>query len=533
MSADLGPTEMKAMLPANKLEAGAEAAAALATLVRNAQADGDAPIANKAIEGSVWVIGATGAAKTLGFACQLALAWFLTKRDYGVYAIAISLSVFLSILRDGGLPMILERKGSEFDSYAGPVFWMMLAMNAGTGLLIAMIAGPAAKLYQIPELAGVIALFAATIPLSVLPSILSVRLAVDLRFRELGLIQVISATLRNGLVLLFAWAGFGARSFLLPILITSVTDSLLFWLATRYSPWAMPPKFRLWSELFAGGRWVLLGTFSIAMGNNGAYFLLGEFLPSDVVGTYFFAYQLVVQLGVLLSDNVYQVLVPSFVRMGRDMLRIRAAVTRALKVVVLVGAAASLSIAAVYEPLERILWHGKWAGATNSVHILAIAWPAAAGVSVLRALQMATGHFRQWGIVTLIGALASVSGTAIGAYIGGSAASAATGFGLGALFGAVLNAGYALPRIGIRAIDTAPPVLRPWLILAATAVCAQLAGSRFDHTWIDILVTAACFCICGFFGLRVFANDSLQLVEISLRQIIRGNLRSATFGESV
>jgi len=523
------------MLPANNLDVSVRTPPVVAPALpgeRVQECDEKAPIGNKAIEGSIWVIGATGAAKALGFACQLALAWFLTKKDYGVYAIAISLSVFLSVLRDGGLPMVLERKGSQFESYAGPVFWMMLAMNIATGMLIALIAAPAARLYHIPELASVITLFAATIPLSVLPAILSVRLALDLKFRELGLVQVVSSTLRNGLLLFFAWAGFGARSFLLPVLITSVTDSLLLWMVTRYSPWAMPPQFRLWPELFASGRWVLLGTFSIALGNNGAYFLLGEFFSSDVVGTYFFAYQLVVQLGVLLSDNVYQVLVPSFVRMGPDILRIRAAVLRALSLVVVIGAVASLSIAAVYEPLERVLWHGKWAAASGSVHILAIVWPAAAGVSVLRALQMATGHFRQWGIVTLIGALASVSGTAIGAYFGKSAAGAALGFSLGSLFGAALNARIALPRIGIRAADTAISVLRPWLIIVVAAVCAQLAGSRFDRTWIDILVTAACLCTLGLFGLRLFANESLRLVEISLRQIIRGNFRSTAHSES-
>jgi len=298
-------------------------------------------------------------------------------------------------------------------------------------------------------------LFAATIPLSVLPSILSVKLAVNLRFRELGLIQVVSATARNGLLLFFAWAGFGARSFLLPVLITSVTDALLLWMVTRFSPWTLRPRFRLWPELFADGRWILLGTFSIAIGNNGAYFVLGQLLSSDVVGTYFFAYQLVVQLGVLLSDNVYQVLAPSFMRMGPDLARIRAAVPRALSVVVLVGATASLSIAAIYEPLERALWHGKWSAATNSVHILGVIWPAAAAVSVLRALQMATGHFRQWGIVTFVGAVASIFGAAVGAYIGGTAGAAAMGFGLGVLLGTALNAAFALPRIGVRALDAA------------------------------------------------------------------------------
>jgi O-antigen/teichoic acid export membrane protein len=484
------------------------------------QAAADEAIGNKALRGSAWMIGATGAAKASGFICQLALAWFLTKEDYGVYAIAISLAVFLSVLRDGGLPQVLEQKGRRFDLFAGPAFWMMLTMNSATALIVAAIARPAAKFYGIPELTGVMTLFALTIPLSVLPSLLSVRLVINLQFRELGLVQVVSALSRNALLLFFAWAGFGARSFLLPVLITSLTDSLLLWLITRISPWAMAPRVRLWPELFAGGRWVLLGTFSIAVGNNGSYFLLGKLLPSELVGTYFFAYQLIVQLGVLLSDNAYQVLVGSFARMGGELSRIRAAVPQALGVIVLTGAAASLLIGAVYEPLERALWHGKWSGATDAVQILAVVWPAIASVSVLRALQMATGHFRQWGVVTLISALASVAGAALGAYWGGSATTTAMGFGLGAMLGAALNAAVALPHIGIGAADTGLSVLHPWLVIAAAAVCARYAGTLFSPAWIDVAAAGACFCILSYLGLRVLAHDSLILVENSLQRIL-------------
>lgn len=513
------------MQPAENLEVHAGGAVSIAAPTEGAQErqpDADSTIGNKAIEGSMWLIGATGAAKALGFVCQLSLAWFLTKEDYGVYAIAISLSVFLSVLRDGGLPMVLEQKGNQFDLFAGPVFWMMLAMNAGTGLLIALIARPAAQLYHIPELVGVITLFAITVPLSVLPSVLSVRLAINLKFRELGFIQVVSAITRNGLLLLFAWSGFGARSLLLPLLITNITDTLMLWTVTRYLPWTMPPRFRLWPELFRSGRWVLLGTFAIGFGNNGAYFLLGKFLPSDLVGTYFFAYQIVVQLGVLLSDNVYQVLAASFARMSYDLPRIRAAVPRALSAVVLVGATASLSIASVYEPLERALWHGKWSGATYPVYILAVVWPAAACLSVLRALQMATGRFRQWGTVTLLGAVSSVGGTVMGAYLGRSAVAAAIGFGIGALCGAALNARFALPAIGIKAMDAAIAIMKPWITVVFAALFAQFVGNIVHGTWLNLIVTIFCFSVVAFFGLRVFAKDSFQLVATSLRQIIRG-----------
>jgi O-antigen/teichoic acid export membrane protein len=482
----------------------------------------EASVGDKALSGSVWLIGATGTAKALGFACQLALAWFLTKRDYGVYAIAISLSVFLSALRDGGLQFVLEQRRNQFDRFAGPVFWMMLAINTATGLLIALVAYPAARLYQIPELGGVITLFAISIPLTTLPSVLTVRLAVDLKFRQLGLIQVFSAITRNALLLLFAWLGFGARSFLLPLLVTSVTDTFMLWMATRYPVWSMPPRFRLWRELFAAGRWVLLGTFAIGFGNNGAYFIMGKFLPSELIGTYFFAFQIVVQLGVLLSDNIYQVLVASFARLNGDLPRIRAAVPRALGMVVLIGAVASTSIAAIYAPLERELWHGKWSAATVAVYILAVGWPAAAGMSVLRALQMATGHFRQWGVVTLVGSAVSVTGTVVGASLGGSATTAAIGFSVGALIGAALNAAMALPRIGVRAMDAVGATFRPWLIVVVAAAASRWMGATVGDGWADLLVTGVCFVALAYGALKLLANDSFLLMEHSMRRILRG-----------
>jgi PST family polysaccharide transporter len=481
-------------------------------------------IGHQALEGSIWMIAATGGAKAMGFACQLALAAFLSRQDFGVFAIAVSLSAILGILRDGGLQMVLIGKGRLFDSFAGPVFWMMLTINVATGCMIAAIARPAAQSYHLPELAGVIMLFALSVPLCVLPSVLTLRLNATMQFRALGFVQLVSAVIRNGLMLYFAWAGYGASSFILPLLITNVTDTLLLWSLSRFSPWALKPNFRSWPELFASGRWVILGTFAIAAANNGAYFIIGKFMPSDVLGTYFFAYQLVMQLGILLAENFYAVLFAAFVRMGKDFPRIRSAVPRALNVVVLVGAAASLAIAAIFRPLELALWHGKWAAAAPAVYALAAVWPAVAAVSVLRALQSALGRFHQWGLVTLAGASVSVLGTVIGAYYAKSALGASIGYAVGALFGAALSAHFALAEIGMRATDSALSVLRPWLVMAGCALCAHALGSMTENVILDLLLTALSFTILAVIFLKAIANESYQLVAVSVQRIVRTRL---------
>jgi O-antigen/teichoic acid export membrane protein len=490
-------------------------------------ADAETGIGAKAIQGSVWMLAAAGGAKALGLGCQVALAWFLTKQEFGVYAIAMSLSVLLSVLRDGGLPMVLIEKGRRFDEFAGPVFWMMLAINSATCLVIAACAQPAARFYQIPELAGVLVLCAINLPLCGLPAVLSMRLNVSMKFRELGLVQLASAITRYALMLLFAAEGFGARSFILPFLITNVTDSLILWLVTRYSPWAMRPGFDSWPELFRSGRWVLLGTFAIQMGYNGAFFLLGKFLPSDIVGTYFFAYQLVMQLEILVAENAYLILFAAFARMRDDPARIRAAVLRALSAVVVAGSAASLSIAAVYDPLEFALWHGKWSVAADAIHVLALVWPIAAVVCVFRALQISMGRFRQWALVMSLSAAATLCGTALGAYAGGSAAGAATGYGVGLLLAVLYNGKLTLENLGIGAGDTARSVLRPWLIIAGAAACAQLATHAFNGAPLNLLASALCFATVGFFGLKLLASDSFQLVARALGEILREKIPQA------
>jgi len=520
---------MKKAEPLEMLPGGSHGFGARNEIPPLPQAEPHAEIGHRALEGSIWMIAATGGAKALGFACQLALAWFLTKEEFGVFAIAVSLSVILGILRDGGLQMVLVEKGRHFDCFAGPVFWMMLAINTATGLMIAAVAQPAAAIYHLPELAGVITLFAISVPLCVLPSVLTLRLNVNMQFRTLGVIQIASAVIRNTLMLYFAWAGYGAKSFILPLLITNLTDTLLLWSLSRFSPWTRAPNFRCWPELFASGRWVVLGTFAIAAGNNGAYFVLGKFLPSDVLGTYFFAYQIVMQLGTLLAENFYQVLFAAFVRMGKDLARIRAAVPRALAVVVLVGAAASLAIAAIFEALERVLWHGKWAAAAPAVYILASVWPAVAAVSVLRAVQTAMGRFHQWGIITLIGACVSVVGTVAGACYTKSVIGASIGFAVGALLAAALSARFTLADIGISAIDSALCALRPWFVIAVCALCAHLLGSLAAGSLLNLCATALSFAVLTLLGLKFIAHDSYRLVANSVQRVLRTRL----FGQPI
>lgn len=475
-------------------------------------------IGDQARRGSVWMGAANTAAKGLGAVTQLALAGIMPREEFGIYATAISLSVFLSVIRDGGLPTVLIQKARRFDFYAGSVFWLMLAINSVTALAIFLAARPAARFYHQPELEPVIELFALTVPLCVPVSLLSLRLTSAMRFAELSIVPAISAVLRNGLLLLFAYRGMGARSFMLSMLIGSAFDALLLWRVTRYSPWLQPARWHIWPRLMRSGRWVLLGTFASALANNGAYFILAKIVSNDVVGTYFFAFQLVTLLGVLLTNSSYQVLLAAFSRINSDPPRLRSAVLRAIGAIALVGSITSLLVAVVFHPMEQILWHGKWDGASAPVLILAVVWPTTAFVNVLYAAQAASGRFKTWGSLAFITAAVSIAGCALGALLGGSASTAAIGYGVGNVVVALITARYSLPSLGIRVRTALSRALRPWAITTGSALVASFLSQRVHNAFLEAIFASACFAGMSYIGLKLAARDSLQLVLDTLRR---------------
>lgn len=467
------------------------------------------------------MIGASIAAKGFGFCAQLALAWLLTRQQFGIFAIAVSLSVLLSVIRDGGLPAILVQRSRRFDEFGGPVFWLMLLINTLTALVIIACARPAAAVYHEPELTSVIVLFALNIPLCVPASVLTLRLSTELRFRQLGIIQFISAMQRNVLLLAFAWAGFGARSFILPQLIGNLTDAAMLYCVTRYAPWKQPPRWVLWRPLLSSGKWTVLGTFATAFGNNGAYFVLGRILESETVGVFFFAFQIVMQLGALLSDNLYRILFAAFVQIGRDSVRMRAAVQRSLQVVMFVGALVSLSIAAVFAPMQQLLWHGKWAAATGAVRILAAAWPLLAVSGVLRALQSAQGKFRDWALITLSTSVLSILGAAVGAVVDASATGAAAGFAIVQWVGVLV---YAKIASGEAAVGSAAGVRvgwRPFAVVNCAALCTYFITGRFTSSALEFVASALCFLTLSLLGVRLLDREVFGLAVHSLRQALR------------
>ena len=67
-----------------------------------------------------------------GLATQIVMAWFLTPADYGLYAIALGITTFTTMMRGGGTGIVFQTmKLEEFTSIGGG----LVRIAVGCGIL--------------------------------------------------------------------------------------------------------------------------------------------------------------------------------------------------------------------------------------------------------------------------------------------------------------------------------------------------------------------------------------------------------------
>jgi O-antigen/teichoic acid export membrane protein len=431
--------------------------------------------------GSFWMILAAVLTRCASFAAQIVLGLLLSQGDFGVYALAISAATIAAALKDGGVKQLLVQRQGRYGQLIGPVFWMAAAFNTATGFLIAVLAFPLASVFGEPQLAVLMLIIAAAHPLATPGAILATRLHIDMRFKEAGMIAGVSAAIRYVGAIILAAAGFGPLSFVLPLPILAIVEWAMGWWYTRERPWRKAPRFGMWWPMFLETSWILVGTFGIAVTNLGANPALGLFAATAVVGVYFFAFQIVVQVGVMLSTNVAQVLFSALAKLNHEPQRQRAAVTRAMRQVMLLAAPVCLGLAVTFAPLEALIWGGRWVEAVGPVLVLGFLYPLGIASSISFAVLQAKGRFRDWGLGLITMAVLTLGGALAGAWLTESAIGVAWSTGVVNVAAGGGISWWVLRTSGVKAQEIAAALFPAWLLGILAALTAL---------WVDSLVAA-------------------------------------------
>lgn len=327
----------------------------------------------------LWLVGQTLGSKAVGMLGQIVLAWFLLPADFGLVALAYTVSAFANLFQQAGLKEILVQRQKHFARWANAGFWMSLALSSAAGLIMAGAAPLAARLYHAPGLTGLVWVLALCAPANALSVVPTARLQIQLRFRA----QAVLAFLVNfgtiALSVLLAWAKFGAYSFVVPRLVMALVQAAAFWwlvaeteAGVRRHPVRARLQLRRWRFL-VGDSFLLMGAaVCYTIFSVGDYTALGLAHEEAVVGVYYFAFNLSTQAVALLTVNLWGVLMPALTKLQDEPGRQLRAFLSAARLMALVSVPCGLLQAALSEPGIRIFFAAKWYPAIPVLQALSI-----------------------------------------------------------------------------------------------------------------------------------------------------------------
>jgi PST family polysaccharide transporter len=353
-------------------------------------------LADRTSRAAVWVSGQALFVKLTSLLSQLLLARFLLREDFGLYALAMTVYSFAGLLHQAGIQDVLIRRQKSFRIWTNSAFWLCTATGVVASVLTIAIAPLAVRFYdtdQPRQLLWLIAILSTVFPLMSAGAISRAKLQIEMRFREFALLGTVNVVLDAALKVLLAWLGFGAFSFGYATVATSVVYlALSWWLAPVSIRW--DPQFRRWRYLLGDGMLVIGAGLAYWLIEEGDYIVLGRFESDAVVGLYYFAFKISRHSMSMLTAQFSRVLFPALSRLQAESQQQGRAFERAARLITVTSMPCCFSMAAIADPLVRLLFEPRWYPAIPLIQIMClgmsmrtVSWPAAS-------LLQAQGRFR-------------------------------------------------------------------------------------------------------------------------------------------
>lgn len=378
-------------------------------------------IADKATAGFAFLIFQTVIVRLVRFGGQFLLAWILLPRDFGLYALAVTLHQFISVLKNAGLRDILVYRERKLYLWVNPAAWMSLSLGLAGGLVMWLVAPAMASMFDRPELANLVYVLAITTVFQSLGQVPIAVLHARMKFVTSGVIEGVNNVALMALTIVFAYMGMGAMSFVVPMLIVAIGRTAYLWWLVR-PPVKVSPQFRRWRFLLGDSTRLIGADVARTAIIQCPNLILGKvFASGAVVGYYFYGYQLSIQSLWLFARNLDTVLLPSLSKLQADPGRHARAFFRAAKTLATVGFPISFLQAAMAESGVRLLLSDNFFPVIPYMVVLSIGMAGQLLVQPSMAMLRSQGRFAYFVTITWIQAVVFLGLVLLAALFGSEA----------------------------------------------------------------------------------------------------------------
>ena len=323
----------------------------------------------KTVNGVMWSSIDRFTTQGIQFVFSILIARLLLPSDYGVVAM---LGIFLAVSQtfvDSGFGVALIRKIDRTDTDFSTVFYFNIAVGLFFYAVLWLASPYIAAFYDIPLLEDVTKVVALTLVFSSFSGVQSAKLTIAIDFKTGAKISVTVTLLSGAVGLWMAYRGYGVWALVVQSVSGSLMRTALLWLFVRWMP-KLVFSWRSFREMFSFGSKLLTSRLLDTVYNNLYTLVIGRCFSSATLGVYSRADGLAQYPSSNITSVLQSVTFPILCSIQNEPERLADIYKRFLRLSAFVVFPLMVGLAAVADPLIRLLLTDRWEGAIYLLQIV-------------------------------------------------------------------------------------------------------------------------------------------------------------------
>lgn len=343
----------------------------------------------KTIIGLIWQYAEKCGSQIITFVVSIILARILTPSDYGIVGLV---TVFISIslvFAESGMGQALVQKKDADDRDFSTVFYYSIVFSMLIYAILFFVAPFIADFYNEPILVNVLRVLGLTVIIGAFNGVQRARIQRDMQFKMFFYATLVGTVISAVVGIVMAYTGFGVWALVWQQISSRLIAVVVLWFVTKWKP-MLVFSFTSMKRLF-GYSWKLLCSSLLDTVYNNIYSLLiGKFYSSADLGHYNRGKQFPMMIVENVNGSINGVIFPVLSKIQDDKERFKGTVRRSIKTSTYMIFPLMAGLAAVAEPLVRILLTDKWLPAVPFIQFCCFTyafWPVhTANLQAIKAL---------------------------------------------------------------------------------------------------------------------------------------------------
>ncbi|WP_231955192.1 lipopolysaccharide biosynthesis protein [Occultella aeris] len=337
------------------------------------------------------------------------LARLLTPDQFGLMAMALTLTVVVNQFRNLGLSQAVVQSESLTWSQVNALFWINAVVGVVLGVAVGLSGFGLAAFYGEPDLVWVCVALGGGYVFSGLAVQHGALLNRRLQFRTLAIRNTTAGLLSCVAAVIAAFAGLGVWALVIQNLTAVLFGTLVLWLAVPWRP-SRPRGFRDSFSLLKFGSNVTIANLFSTFSRQADNVIIGRFMDAGALGLYTKAYSLLTLPLRQLKTPISAVMVPTLSALQDEPERYRSTYRKTVSGLAHLGMPFVVILAvSALEVIEVFLGH-QWTAAAPVFQILAIASFVQLVSTTAGWLWVSSGHttsYARWSIAASVVTIAS------------------------------------------------------------------------------------------------------------------------------